>query len=238
MQDSFLFDKMIENQKGEYTMSEPIKKAKKTPESYKPKKPEIVNMMYEAEKSIVQQNGKTSNIPGFEIVKCEPYRFIGKSAYARAFGKSGIVFGGMWENSKGIFAELDKLKEYATDEIHNAALLHWNYYNDEVRQSNMLCFGPTQLLGYTIGRFMKAETPVPADMDYIDIPEMYVAKGWAQGENEDNAERVVREGIEQQDLYKAASWIYMAEVYPKTDDNDVSVFGYYIACQLKTPSQT
>lgn len=218
-------------------MSEPVNKPRRTPESFNPKKPEIVNLMFEAENNIIKQNETADHLPKFEIVKCGPYRFIGKSAYTRAFGKSGIVFGGMWEKSKGIFEELDKLKKYASDEIHDAALLHWELYNDEVRQLNMLSFGPTKLLGYTIGRFMKANTPIPADMDYIDIPEMYVAKGWAQGENEDNAERTVREGIKQQCLYKDASWVYMAEVYPKPENDGVTVFGYYIACQLADPPQ-
>ena len=62
----------------------------------------------------------------FEVVKCGPYRFIGKSVYARAFGKSDMIFGGLWEKSDWIFKQLGSLKEYASDEIHNTAFMLGN----------------------------------------------------------------------------------------------------------------
>ena len=59
----------------------------------------------------------------FEIVKIESCKFVGKSVYAREHGKetSGI-FKFCRENFGWVFDELDALKEYATDETHNAAL--------------------------------------------------------------------------------------------------------------------
>ena len=68
----------------------------------------------------------------------------------------------------------------------------------------MLVFGKTELLGYTVGRFMKSDTPVPEDFDYIDIPEMYVAKGWVREKGLD-IEKMVMDEIERQDVYNRAS---------------------------------
>ena len=219
-------------------MSEPNKKPIQiSPESYKPETPTLMSMLEEAEKSIAQQTEVKSGMMAFTIENFGPYRFIGKSVYARA-GKSGMIFGGLWEKSGWIFEELDAMKEYATEEIHNTALMHWDWYDGkDGREVNRLTFGGTYLLGYTVGRFMKASTPVPENMDYIDIPEMYVAKGWARGGDENDAEKIVVEGIERQGLYERASWIFMAEVYPKPDETGVSTCGYYIACQLKNPPQ-
>jgi hypothetical protein len=62
-----------------------------------------------------------------------------------------------------VFKAIDGLKEYATEDIHDAALVTWDKYDEKNR-----------LMGYTVGRFMKVDTPVPDNMDYIDIPEGYI----------------------------------------------------------------
>ena len=156
----------------------------------------------------------------FEIVKFGPYRFIGKSVYARAgmnCGK-GNFCGYLWDNSNWIFEKLDELRDYATDEFLNASLLTWEKYCDK-----------TRLLGYTVGRFMKADTPVPDlqhgedGLDYFDIPETFVAKGWFDKET-GNEESLVKNAIKEQGEYKARSDKFMVET--GTDD----VFCYYIAC--------
>jgi len=108
----------------------------------------------------------------FEVVKFGPYRFIGKSVYARSWGMCASfdqtnILGGLCRNCKCIFDALEDLSEYATDEIHKAAMLTWDKYDEK-----------NQLLGHTVGRFMKTDTPVPDWLDYIDIPEVYVAKAW------------------------------------------------------------
>ena len=167
----------------------------------------------------------------FEIVEFPAYRFIGKSVYSRAgmnCGRGANFAGYLWENSTWIFEKLDELKEYATDEVHNAALLTWNKYDRGGDGDYGMHFGPTHLLGYTAGRFMKADTPVAElphgreGLDYIDIPAMFVAKGWFNKEDDGSHEDLVREAIAQHG-YTNAPWKFMAEV----DGN-----GYYVACEI------
>jgi len=77
-----------------------------------------------------------------EFEKFGPYRFIGKSVYARAGANySGYIFGALWGNSEWIFKTLDSLKDYATEEIHNVALLTGDKYEEQKK-----------LMGYTVGR--------------------------------------------------------------------------------------
>ena len=46
-----------------------------------------------------------------EFEKFGPYRFIGKSVYARAGANySGQIFGGLWQNSNWVFNEPEKIK--------------------------------------------------------------------------------------------------------------------------------
>lgn len=159
----------------------------------------------------------------FEIVKFGPYRFIGKVAYART-GKSDAVYKALATHyGDWIFKTLDGMEEYATDEIHNAALYSWNRYDEK-----------EQLLGLCVGRFMKAATPVPDDMDYYDIPEILVGKGFVEGTDEGEACRFLRKEIEQQGLYKHSSVFSLsAEIYPNIKDGDVSFVGFYESFERK-----
>ena len=168
-----------------------------------------------------------------EFEEFGPYRFMGKSVYARVGGMlpsfdKNSIFGDLCRNSAWIFNELENLKEYATDEIHRVALLTWERYDEK-----------NKLLGYTVGKFMKANTPIPDGMDYIDIPATYIAKGWFSGETDDvndNCERLIKEAIVQQEKYTAESWRFMAEVYKNetlTGPYEYSDYGYYIACGIK-----
>ena len=161
-----------------------------------------------------------------EFEQFGPYRFIGKSVYARAgVEHSGIIFGTMWGISKPIFDTLDSLKDYATKETHNVALLTFDKYDEQKK-----------LLGYTVGKFMKADTPVPDGMDYFDIPAIHMAKGWVSGEFDDmiaNAEGLTAEAVKQHGKYEA-TWEFLAEVYtPDTHptEGEHSVLGYYISCK-------
>lgn len=166
-----------------------------------------------------------ANLEKFEIKRFGPYRFIGKSVYAR--GGSGDIFGGLWGNSDWIFKKLDNLKGYSTDEIHDVALITTDKYDEQKK-----------LIGYTVGRFMKADTPVPEGMDYFDISDMFMAQGFVSGKFDDmiaNAERMTAEAIEKQTKY-VATWEFFAEIYTKDTipDADVSsVLGYYISCKEK-----
>ena len=155
----------------------------------------------------------------FEIVKHEGYRFIGKTVYARAFGKSEKVFDALWGYDDWLFGNLDNMKEHATEEIHNATLMTWDKYDDK-----------NCLLGYTRGRFMKSDAPVPSDMDYIDIPEGYIAK-WA-GSCDGYPEMYVRDKVAQTGEYEPATHIFMGELFPK-DENGNMLFEFFLACTKK-----
>ena len=159
----------------------------------------------------------------FEVVKFGPYRFIGKVAYART-GKSDAVYKVLTTHyGDWIFETLDNMEEYATDEIHNAALYSWSRYEDK-----------EQLLGLCVGRFMKADTLVPEDMDYYDIPEILVGKGFITGTDEGEACRFLRKEIEQQGLYKHSSAFSLsAEIYPIATGEDAPFVGFYESFELK-----
>ena len=164
-----------------------------------------------------------------EIVKCGPYRFIGKSVLARGHDQKGTreIFRGLWHSSDWVFKELDNLKNYASDEVHNSALMTWEKYDEKC-----------QLKTYTVGRFMQADTPVPEEMDFFDLPEMYVAKGWARDKRLNDyfgdslGEDLFWNEIERQGGYNPAIWIFAAEVYPEPPSGD-HVYGYYCACNPK-----
>ena len=178
----------------------------------------------------------------FEIVKLEPCRFIGKSAYAREHGKgSNELFKYFRENNKWVFDELDALKEYAADETYNMALKTWDFYMIEEHDhtAHGLTFMPNAMVGYHIGRFMKFDCPVPEGMDSIEIPETHIAKGWAQSEPHDSIFYLpklgeVYEAMQQraaQQGYELTSWILMADVFPEPYENGISYFGQYSSCR-------
>ena len=158
----------------------------------------------------------------FEITNCGPYRFIGKAMFVRA-GKSDALCGALFETfGEWVFETLDGMKEYATGEIHNAAFLDWSRYDQK-----------NQLMGYTIGRFMKADTPVPENMDYIDIPEGLIAKIFIEpGEGE--ACKMLRDEIKRLDLHRPSKKLWWsAEVYIKLGADGGNYDGYYESYELK-----
>ena len=165
----------------------------------------------------------------FEIVKFGPYRFIGKSVYARC-GQSPYIFGGLWGNDKWIFEKLNSMKEYASDITDDVGFMTFDKYDEQKK-----------LLGYTVGRFMKADTPVPAElvgtdyeMDYFDIPAMYVAKGFV-GKDVDAwqyATKLTHEAIEQQTKYITTN-DFLAEIYTNPNVDASSFYGYYVSCKEK-----
>jgi len=77
---------------------------------------------------------------------------------------------------------------------------------------------------------MKANTPVPDDMDYFDIPEGYIAKGWG-GYFEDE----IKAKLNESDEYSNASWLWSAEAFRdfETLGNGKYAEGYFICCTLK-----
>ena len=79
-----------------------------------------------------------------EFAKLDSCRFIGKSVYAPP--GSGELYGALWANSETVFEAIDKLHEYATDEVHNVALLSWDRYTEETIPED----GVSSVLGYYI----------------------------------------------------------------------------------------
>ena len=174
-----------------------------------------------------EYEGELNNQPNFEIVKIGPYRFIGKSVYARAHDAPGTneVFHSLWQQSDWVYKKLDDIKEYASDVVHKAMLYHWERYDPE----------KNQLTGCTVGKFMKPDTPVPDDLDYIDLPESYVAKGWGEQVGE-NVDEIIFPGIEQTGVFDPAIWKYYAHIMPDPPyevKNVWDVLGKFIPCEPK-----
>ena len=163
----------------------------------------------------------------FEIVRSGHMRFMGKSIYTgnkTSFGCFDNLHDFLWKQSEGVFRALDEIKEYACGEVHNAVLFHWEKWDKK-----------NELFGTTIGRFMKADTPIMGNkMDYIDIPAEYIAKGFVKGKYED---RVKLKEVEKmmEDELKRRGYVGMfitAEVFPEADENGEFIIGFYIPCNL------
>lgn len=163
----------------------------------------------------------------YEIVKCGPYRFIGKVVYVRndwsnSNSATGEILQGVWKAKDWIFGTLDKMTEYITDMPYGGGLYIWDKYEEK-----------NQLTGYIIGKFMKADTPVPAGMDYFDIPEGYIAKGWGG-----YVEGEIKDVIKNSGEYINTSWIWSGEVFNDYEclGNGVNVdgtSGYFIVVNKK-----
>lgn len=168
-------------------------------------------------------------LTSFEIVKCGGYRFIGKTVYvrndwSRAESHTGEIVQGVWKAKDWIFTTLDAMTEYiAADMPYGGGLYIWDKHEEK-----------NQLTGYIIGKFMKADTPVPDGMDYFDMPETHIAKGWG-GYVEEEVKDILR-GSEE---YADASWLWGGEVFDNFESlgNGVHVdqlSGYFVACILKS----
>ena len=174
-------------------------------------------------------------LENFEIVKCGPYRFIGRSIYSWAWGHLD-AFAYLREQGGPVFETLDSMSEYASDDPHNAALRHWDLYSPEDKTDyHKFRIGKTELLGYTVGRFMQANTPVPEGMNFFDIPEMHIAKAWMKGTSEDKVgmidEGLMYDEIDRTDRFRNAPWMFAAEIYPVPDENGVPFSGHMSRAQ-------
>ena len=83
-------------------MSEPIKKAGKTPESYTPKKPEIVSMMDEAERSMAQQ---TTTGSGLKEEKMKKIIEITTNPNGWEYWYFPSCFASVWMRIEGVTAD-------------------------------------------------------------------------------------------------------------------------------------
>ena len=180
----------------------------------------------------------------FEIVKFGPYRFIGKSVYASNARGTSEIFEFFREHSDWVFEELNALKEYASDDKNNIALSHFELYDPEEFMNSFwkdkVYYGKPDLFGYTIGRFMKADTPVPEGLNYIDIFELFVAKAWIKSNNKFGMvnQDLIFDEIRRTGIYDEASHIFKADVFPVSIENDISIHKVYMACEIKNSPQT
>ena len=171
-----------------------------------------------------------------EIVKSEPYRFIGGCLY---IGNKGqyidkiIRHEFIWQQSDYVFQILDGLKEYASDETHNAHIATWDKYDDK-----------NQLFGYYIGRFMKPNTPVPPDLDYFDVTAEYIGKAWWKGKRGEGFGRFWGGGIgaifdecRRTGLYTSCAYEWEAQVFSEPDENGETFVGAYCPCAPINPPQ-
>ena len=181
-------------------------------------------------------------LENFEIVKCGPYRFVGGCVYV---GNKGYYLGGkgagqednlsecIWNHSDWVFAMLNDLKEYASDEIHSVSLAAWDRYDEK-----------NQLFGYYIGRFMQPGTPVPPDLDYFDVTAEYIAKAWWKGKRGEGlgtfwggGAGFVMDEVNRTGLYKDLGWVWEAQVFPEPDENGETLVGAYVPCRPLTKKE-
>jgi len=167
-------------------------------------------------------------LENFEIIKCQSYRFIGKAVYVRndwgnQHAHTGEIVQSVWLAKDWIFKTLDEMTGYiANDMPYAGGIYMWDRYEERY-----------PLQGYIIGKFMKADTPVPDGMDYFDIPEGFVAKGWG-GYVEGEVKDILRNSEE----YADASWFWGGEVFNNFESlgNGINVdnlSGYFISCTKK-----
>jgi len=152
-----------------------------------------------------------------------PYRFLGKGVCAAP--GSGEVFGALWKDWNKISEPLLAMKAYRVqEEPHGVALLD----NKDIENAQ-------QQMWYTIGFFMKPDTPIPDGYDFRDIPAIYVAEGHMKGEFGDmifSQHQILHDAIVAQSEYVYASSAFAAEVYlPETEDTGVTTMKYYISCE-------
>ncbi|MCL2546759.1 MAG: MerR family transcriptional regulator [Oscillospiraceae bacterium] len=197
--------------------------------------PDIANLLdtsdvVDEQLTSIAVESQTANSPHilerFEVVKNPAYRFIGKAVYVRndwgnPHADTGGILGSVWSAKKWIFSTLDEMADYiAPDMPYAGGVYMWDKYDEKNR-----------LQGYKIGKFMRADTPVPDGMDYFDIDEGYIAKGWG-GFVEGQIKDILRESNE----YNDASWSWGGDVFAdydaRGDDGsfDKDKTGYFIAC--------
>jgi len=212
-----------ENKIKEKVSMEELNKANETLEKLeKRKNAEIIGPEQTEVKNIAPTKSKFT----CTIEKCEPYRFIGKSVYFRndwgsPYSIAGDICKNLWKAKDWIFNILDTMTEYHTDMPYAGGVYMWDRYDEKNQQQ-----------GYIIGKFLKAETPVPEEMDYFDIPEGYIAKGWGG-----YVEQEVKTFLNNSAEYANASWNWSSEVF--TDSNFINqddTKGYFICTTLREPN--
>jgi len=206
----------------------------------------VTSLIIEPKSDAKKVDKNKTNLQNYEVIKVEARRFIGKAVYARAIFDYetyntdelpvGTLFGNLWQQSNRISEKLDAISEYSTHDALNIGLHTWEKFDHN------------NLQGYWVGRFMKADTPVPEGLDYIDFPEMYMAKGVAKGDVNlaegrttgaffieiNQNELLVREEMERQGKHNF-NGSFTAEVYNQTPNAAGHIFGWetWVSCNAK-----
>lgn len=193
-------------------------------ESYSPKKPDILNMAETAKIENMIKN-HIVEMDNIRYMRLPALRFIGMDVMAKGENR-GAQYGAMWEKSGEFIPVLDSLTEYASEIKEPCALMHHD--DKEYNKSDM---------HYIVGRFMKAETPVPEGFSFYDLPESCAALAIYTGEFGDMMNQMyamTREKILSDNMgipYPVG--YYHAEVYVKENipnNGVVSKMGYLFSC--------
>jgi len=159
----------------------------------------------------------------FEIRKHSAYRFIGCSVYCRFnWGHPHHpiidIISSAWKAKEWVYSTLDAMTEYQTDMPYGSGLYIMDRYEDTPGR---------EMQGYIIGKFMKADTPVPDGMDWIEVPAGHFALGWNCEEN------YVYEATREAG-YTPMTWFIHGEIYPKKIEteypNHTDYGGYLVEC--------
>ena len=160
----------------------------------------------------------------FEYVDLPAMRFIGKDVMASG-PEAGQKYGEMWGQSAAFMPILDGMAAYATVITDPCALMH---HDNKAH---------TEPMHYIVGKFMKADTPVPEGLDYCDIPACSVAMSIVCGEFNDmigkiyvmTRDKILADGKK----VPYPSGYFHAEIYVKENipqGGVVSKLGYLFVC--------
>jgi len=162
----------------------------------------------------------SDKIKKFEIRQHPAYRFIGCSIYCRfnwghPHHPTIDMLSSVWKAKNWVFATLDAMSEYQTDMPYAAGLYIMDRYEDTPGRESQ---------GYIIGKFMKADTPVPSGMDWIEVPAGYTALGW-------NCDEGWVYDATREAGYDPATWYWHGEIYQselKTEYPNYDEYGGYM----------
>lgn len=197
------------------------------PEGYSPKNPDLIDLTEKASVDVINNIIKNHivEMESIKYLKLPALRFIGKDVRARG-PDAGMQYGNMWAKSSEFMPILDNMLEYASEITDPCALMHHD--NMDADQDNM---------HYIVGRFMKADTPVPEGYDYKDLPESNVAFAIYYGEFSDMISKIyalTRDKIlcDEKGIPYPVGYFH-AEVYVKDNipkDGVISKMGYIFSC--------
>ena len=176
--------------------------------------------------SDTQNRTSLVEVQSVEYLSLPALRFIGKDVVASG-PEAGAQYGKMWGESGTFLPALDKLSAYASELTDPCALMHHN--NQDA----------TQQMHYLVGRFMKADTPVPDGFDFYDLPASRVCRVYVVGEFNamiSQAYALTRDRI-LADHHKVPYPLgyFHAELYPADNVPETGVasrLGYLMSCTL------